>query len=390
MKLFFCTILEPEKYNGATIYTSRILHAIHELGLDLEVAMIQFYSGPNPQPENKWVAQLQELKSKGIIFEVFPAKPRFFSFLKAYVRLLINVVQKRRNIDVFAFRLFWFQPIAVLFKMLSRKLTTLWFHDGIIEEMYFVHPDLKHRILVLIAGMFEKIGARFVDFQFPVSNKMLNYSHDKGIQGRKGSIVLPCVVETERFTPRQLTDISFKNEKPIIIGFSGSIAPWHGFEEGCRFLEFLGKHHYIKFRVLTPTVERAKKILDSYLIDYIIETVKHNEVSQRMDYWDFALVPAIGGLCSQVSSPLKATEALAKGHPLIVTPETGDFADIIRKENVGIVFDPDNESSWSSTLDSFRILLDNYGDVSKKARKIAIERYGIDNITKILRITLNI
>lgn len=115
------------------------------------------------------------------------------------INLIRDALCQFKKIDVFAFRLAYFQPLGMIIKAIRPSVVTLWFHDGIVEEVYFVHPDFKHRVFWRIFEFLEKLGSRFVDWEFPVSEKMLNYSLTKGIQGRKGSVVLPCVVELNRF-----------------------------------------------------------------------------------------------------------------------------------------------------------------------------------------------
>lgn len=74
MKLIFCTAFDTTEVTGATIYSTRVLQAIHILGLKVEVVMVQFYVDNSPPLENNWFHGLRDLKAKEIKFTVLPAK----------------------------------------------------------------------------------------------------------------------------------------------------------------------------------------------------------------------------------------------------------------------------------------------------------------------------
>lgn len=389
MKIFFCTSIDPTKGNGATIYTARVLLALHRVGLDVEVALFQCYQGATPPPEREWVPRLRDLISKGIVFKSFPIKPNVLSLVGAFMKLIVYVFRHRvYQRDVFAFRTFSFGPLTMLVKLIRPRLITMWFHDGIIEEIYFVHPDLKHRLMVMLANIMEKLGAYYVDWEYPVSEKMKGYSFNKNLQGRRGSVVLPCVVETDIFVPRSSQLLTPRN--PIVVGYAGSMSSWSGFEQGCHFLAFLAKHIELELHILTEDVASAKNISTKFGLITIIESVNHNEVAGKMDLWDFALVPILRGLRTEVCSPLKATEALAKGLPIIITPSVGDFSDLVDKENIGIVFDPDRISTWPNSVDQLNKVLRDYDAISRKARQIAEEHYSWDLLPAYFRSVLNV
>lgn len=380
MKVLFCTALEPTKANGATIYTIRVLRALHSLGHDVKVCMIQFYSATDSPRREEWVPGLRELQEIGVIFEVYPARPKLSSFAAAYIRLAREFLVSMRNIDVFAFRLAYFQPFCAIAKIARSSVATSWFHDGIVEEIYFVHPDSKHRGLMHLFEFFEKCGSRFIDWEFPVSEKMRDYSRRKGIHGRKGSIVLPCVVELDRFYLRPAPKNS--SNDVVVVGFAGSLAPWQGFEDACRFLQYLSRFMAVKLHVLTSEIEKAKSTAAHYQLDALLEWTQHENVPQKMDQWDFALAPQRAGLRTQVCSPLKATEALSKGIPLIIAPEVGDFSELVKRHGIGIVFNPDNSDDWYGAVDNIKQILNNYQAVSLRARNLAGEFYAWDILSQ--------
>lgn len=353
------------------------------LGMEIEFAVIQMFTGDAPEPMTAWAPALMELKAKGVVFTVFPAKPRIVSFLKAYAGFAIHVLRAIGHIDYYAFRSFYFQPLCILVKLFRPRISSLWFHDGIVEEISFVHPDFLHRIFELFANIMEMIGARFVDWEFVVSEQMKLYSKKKKIQGKRGSIVLPCVVETDKFAPnKQGTRMP---AGPVTIGFAGSLAAWQKFEEGCRFLSYVGNTYAIRLHVLTAEIDKAASVAEKYNIDATIESVAHDEVPSKMANWHFALIPVEGGIVTEVCSPLKVTEALAVGLPLLIAPRIGDFSDLVVSQGIGVVFDPEDEASWQGALDRFKVLVRHYEEVSIRARAIAVDRYDWGLMVNILR-----
>lgn len=369
MKVLFCTALEPTKANGATIYTARVLRALHSLGLDVRVLMIEFYSAAAPSHGEEWVRGLQQLQETGVTFEVYPAKPKLSSFATAYIRLTRELFRGLRNADIFAFRLAYFQLLCATVKAVRPSVMTMWFHDGIVEEIGFVHPGPKHRMMMRLFTLFETCGSRFIDWEFPVSEQMLVYSRKKGLQGRKGSVVLPCVAELDQFHLRPTSRSG--SSDTVVVGFSGSLAPWQGFEDACRFLEYLSRFMAVKLHVLTSEIDKSRHIAAHHQLDALVEWTQHENVSAKMDQWDFALVPQRAGLRTQVCSPLKAVEALSKGIPLIISPEVGDFSEFVRRHGIGVVFDPDNRGEWHAVVDNIKDILDNHQAVSIRARNLA-------------------
>jgi glycosyltransferase involved in cell wall biosynthesis len=386
LRLLFCTVLAPTKANGATIYTARVLRALCNLGLQITVFVIEFGNADPSRATIHWIPALQALRREGVIFRSFPAKPRPWLFIRAFVRLTRMVLREVRECDIFAFRLAYFQPIAVLVKTMRRTVATWWFHDGIVEEVYHVHPDPKHRLLAQGFGLLEKCGSRFVDWEFPVSERMRAYSVKKGIVGKRGSIVLPCVVELDRFRrrPPRVT-----GDGTVVVGYAGSMASWQDFEGSCRFLESLNKGLAIRLHVLTSQTDAARAIAAMYHLPARVESVPHEDVSVQMDLWDFALVPQHAGPITKVCSPLKAAEALSKGVPLIICPDVGDFSYLVREYGVGVVFDPDDDRTWQGAAEILARLLDTYDEVSARCRRLAEERYGCDTVEARLREVLN-
>lgn len=376
----------PTTSNGATNYTLRVLNALRHVGLSMEVLVIQQYKAEEAPPFESWVPGFRELGEAGVKFKVFPASPGLYSFFMAYCRVARELLRQPKRIDVFAFRLAYFHVLCVLVKLFSHKTTTAWFHDGIVEEIYLVHRDRGHYLLTKFFGLLEWVGARFVDWEFPVSRRMLEYSRQRGMFGRRGSAILPCTVDTELFYMRPLSQKA--GNETVTIGFAASLAPWQGFEDGCRFLRYVSQELKVKLHVLTSAVGDATQVARRYGLDVVVEWVPHHCVTEKMDQWDFALLPQNAGLITQVCSPLKATEALSKGIPLLVAPNVGDFSAIVAGENVGVVFDPSDPTGWSLTVDAMRAILRSYPDVSHRARKLAVDNFSSDLLVQTIGVML--
>jgi glycosyltransferase involved in cell wall biosynthesis len=375
MKLTFFTGINKSSRSGETIYISRILKQLQEKGADTVVYAINF------SKINEEV--VDELKFKKIKFRYYE---RDRGFYKEYFKLIINSINDIKNSDYVACRLFYFQPVALLAKLINPKCQVIWFHDGIIEELYFRHPDIKHKIIISFGSHLERVFSRFIDWYLPVSNKMKEYSSKKGYKYKKDCLLLPCVVEIDKFVPSS----KIINKNQIVIGYSGSLATWQGFEEGCMFIKFLtDKGYNIKFEVLTQEKEKAIIILDKFCISGGVKTVTHEQVPEEMKKWHFALSPKLGGLITKVSSPLKVAEAMAMGLPLIISKDVGDYSDIVEKNNFGIVVDFTNKESWTNLLEKFDYIIENYGSLNTKIRDYAQKNLSIELIWQVFSKIIN-
>ncbi len=382
MRVALFTGLDPRRYSGETVYVLRVLRALRELGCDVAVYMAEM-SDAHYADQKEW---LDDFSIAGVSYVALSTKSTAMSMCHTVYRL-IREAKRQGPWNAVLYRLGYFQTVALLRRSMFPAATLVWLHDGIVEEITFRHPDLHHRFIERIFSALEFVGSRFADWEIPVSNAMQEYSVSKGYKPRLGYHVVPCVVETDRFVP------SFRdtlNLPRVTFGFAGSLSPWQGFETACAYLATIQDTGIVvQLNVLTPRVVQARAIMEQFGLAGVVKSVPHVCVPEEMNQWDFALSTQTGGVITQVCSPLKITEALAKGIPLVLTPDVGDFSRMIHEKRIGMVIHPECCEQWKGTVHQIREISQDYRRVQERARKLAEEMYSVERMLKVLRAVLS-
>lgn len=367
--------MDPSVNNGATIYVSRVLKVLRELGVNVTVAALVFGL------QQREIERVSSLDIPGVDWRVYVASKSGGSFLRAWQELARYSIRQAERFDVVLFRVAFMHPVIVGMRRANPAIRTVWLHDGIVEELSYRHPDLLHRLLERLFTRLEVIGATVTDLEIVVSHAMAEYSITKGYRPRR-RIVVPAPVDTSRF---RLRDTHVVRWPYLRLGYAGSLAKWQDFEGMCRFVEFLkSRDVVVELDVLTQDVDEARKALQKFNIRHSVQSVSSEAVAEIMESWDFAFALHRRGLPTNVCSPTKVAEAWALGLPVIVSRDTGDVSKMAENYGIGVVIDTSDRSDWSESVTRMKAMVDQYSDVMQRARRVAEEYFSTGRLRSAL------
>ena len=221
-----------------------------------------------------------------------------------------------------------------------------------------------------------------------VSDAMRDYAVSRGVPADRIA-VLPNGVDTARFHPQadgqRVRERYGLGDRPVI-GFVGSLKPWHG-------LEFLVDAVSL-IRARCPEVvllvvgtgpglsELQARVAREGLAGHVVLAgrIAHDEVPAHLAAMDLTVAPYIDQ-DGFYFSPLKVVESLAVGRP-VVAPRLGQLTRLISDGVTGLLYSPGDQQSFVDRVT--RLLLDRPGRLAMglRAADAARATFGWDRIAR--------
>ncbi len=253
-----------------------------------------------------------------------------------------------------------------------------------------LEEEERHRILKLkhIARAIERRCFHSATHIVCVSQSLKGYIESAGVSPARVSC-LPNGVDTRRFNPSidpGPVRRRYALEDRPIIGFVGSLKPWHGltflFEAMC----LLGTRN-AKCRLMVvgdgPEFRNAaKRVNEPGLKGRIVLTgsVPHDEVPAHLAAMDLTVAP-YAQTDSFYFSPLKVVESLAAGRP-VVAPGIGQLNDLIQDGITGLLYPPGDMETFVSHMDRLASDPALRGAMAEQARRDAVDRMSWDRVVE--------
>jgi glycosyltransferase involved in cell wall biosynthesis len=258
---------------------------------------------------------------------------------------------------------------------------------GIIEE--FKHSSnrwsgLKYLILRQLEKKFlHRFGAITV-----VSEGMRKYlERNYGIPPARMA-VLPCVADQDTFGYRPDSRLEIRRdlglEDRIVFVYSGICAPWQCIPEAIACFKLIKDFdERAFFLILSPDRELFLQYLSCLdPEDYCVLSVEHSLMDRYLSSADCGFLIRKRDIINRVASPLKFSEYLICGLPVIIGPEVGDFSNMIQKEGIGAVIDPDHPEGWKNRLSPLLKQISNNGkDLKNSCYQLALNRFCWESVS---------
>jgi len=298
--------------------------------------------------------------------------------LKALTLILISAyawkLSRRSQLILCTFGSILFAIPAVVVSKLRGKPVVL---DYIDIELYGV-PDSICRYFIRKAAVV-----------FAISH----YLKDKAISyGCKNVVYVPTFVDTNFFRmeaeSRERFRDRLKHEKnEIVIGYAGSLAPF----EGLLFLlqAFKGlaaKYPNVRLdivgrRLLRTDCDIPKLATDLGLGSKVsaIEPVPRADYPGLLSAFDILCVPRTDCLISRAANPIKVTEYMSMGLP-VVCSSIGEMSIIITHKVNGFLAKPGDAADLEKTLEEVVLNREESREVGQNGRREIMEEYSLDII----------
>jgi glycosyltransferase involved in cell wall biosynthesis len=219
-----------------------------------------------------------------------------------------------------------------------------------------------------------------------VSHALKRYIEAEGIPSYRVSC-LPNGVDTQRFNPttdptpmRARYDLG---DRPVI-GFVGSLKPWHGMEALFDAMSLLSARSEDQRLLIVGdgpgfhyAMQRAE---DDALKGRIVLAgkVPHHEVPAHLAAMDLTVAPYIAQE-GFYFSPLKVLESLAAGRP-VVAPRLGQLNELIEHGVTGLLYEPGNLNAFAQSVHGLLSDPQRRSMMAENARRHAVARLSWESV----------
>ncbi|MDG5800306.1 glycosyl transferase [Marinilabiliaceae bacterium ANBcel2] len=178
-------------------------------------------------------------------------------------------------------------------------------------------------------------------------------------------VIIPCTLSikkelTDNNVPDNLNKFLNDHQDGVICVFSGGNGKWQQLDKVCSFAEnIVGKQGNIAFLFLSPTSPEISKLIEKFP-DRIFNTlIKPKLIITVLKKCDYGIVLREKNTTNRVASPVKIAEYLYAGLKVIISPNVGDYSELITANNFGYIHNEQycENLSKPSTADKNKIHL---------------------------------
>lgn len=181
------------------------------------------------------------------------------------------------------------------------------------------------------------------DFRISVSEKLVEYWIKNYNYCRGQELIMPCSVN-----PSFKMDLNDKNyelfpglkKDDVLLIYSGSLAGWQSFKILSEILKkFLNENSNVKILFLSKEQEEIARLVEEFPNTIYRKWVKPEEVKDYLLLGDYGLLIREKNITNHVASPVKFAEYLMSGLTVIMTPDIGDYSELIQSQKNGLIID---------------------------------------------------
>jgi len=211
-----------------------------------------------------------------------------------------------------------------------------------------------------------------------------------GLQGRDvAHEVVPCCADLDVFTfnseerQRRRAELNLGDRTTIV--YSGSIGGWYLTSEMADFfLQVLRNRSDAHFLWLTPgNPELIDTVMGQRCINrtsYTVKKILPAEVASYLSAADVGIAFYKPGFSKLATSPVKITEYLACGLPVILNAGIGDSDVVLNESGVGTLVGEFTEAEYLNAWKAVEPLIANANETRRRARESAIRRFDLHSV----------
>lgn len=198
--------------------------------------------------------------------------------------------------------------------------------------------------------------------------------------------VIPCGVSRALLAPAVRIRPSAGLDKPFVVGFLGSLKPWHGIERlVSAFQRLMDIHPGYRLLVvgdgpLRQVVEECRRACSDPECVRITGEVRHEEVAGYLREMDVGVAP-YPELPGFYFSPLKIFEYAAAGVP-IVAARSGQIAEVLTHRQSALLHPPAMPGKIVRHIERLRTRPELRARIARRAHRIVAARYTWDHLAR--------
>ena len=227
-----------------------------------------------------------------------------------------------------------------------------------LEEFPSMIPDKKIVTSIIQA---EKNAVETAVYKIAVSSKLVEYWRSTYNYKGDNHIIIPCTLSNSLI----YSDDQNRGEK-ITLVYAGSTAGWQSFEKVSGLIRKFIIEQDIEVLFLSEPSSEIDALIKEYPNAVKMQWVDHKDVYKHLALADYGILIRDENLTNYVASPVKFAEYLVSGLKVLISPNLGDYSELVEKENLGVVLSNDLPQLTKVTL----------------ADKKRIREYAIENFSK--------
>lgn len=200
--------------------------------------------------------------------------------------------------------------------------------------------------------------------------------------------VIPCCVDTKKFTfdararEKRRGQLNLSDETLFV--YVGKYGSWYLVDETIDFFKaVLETNESAKLLIVTQDapeifleIFKKKNVGEQ---SFFITSAAHAEVAEWLAAADVGLALIKPLPSKRGSSPVKTSEYLASGLPIISNAGIGDLDALIEREKVGAVLSDFTEKDYAAALQTVNALLENE-NLRERCRRTAYEHFDLEAV----------
>ncbi len=306
-----------------------------------------------------------------ILHDIFP------DWLKMIIKGTVKTIKLMNNNSIGILHARSFTPalISLIIKILyGTNIRFIYDNRGLfIEEQVYTGKWSENSLKVKISRKLEYLILKNSDKIIVVSDQFRNYLSEKynKLFDHKITVIRNRTV----ITPIKYKD-DIKQNKKVTGIFSGSGARWQNIPELNNMIKTASEvFPDIEFKIFTyrDAYQHSENDPINLSTNVKLYNLEPAEVKKEMLTGDFGILLRQKVQLNKVSSPLKFSEYLSCGLPIILSEGIGDTEEIINKYGVGVII---RDKDYIDALTRLQELLKN-SDIKKKCHLVAEIEFNI-------------
>jgi len=363
---------------GASIHVREVVAALRSQGHELRVYSPDIDPAANPEPD-----VFRRVVLSGIAAELAPALRTDVQAVdhlaNEYTRLLyVEFLQRVLLPELESWQPDFIYERYALFGYAGVELARRLRVPLVMEVNAPLREEQERYRILALRETGEKLERRILTSAgalFVVSEPLAAFARGIGVDAGRIE-VLPNAVDTDRFSPEVAAapDARFGVEDERLIGFVGTLKPWHDVDT---LVQAVGMLHArdARYRLLMvgdgPRYDDLVALQAPYLRLY--GAVDHARVPALLAAMDLIAVP-YGGEDDPYFSPLKLFEAMAMAKP-VVGARVGQVPLIIEDGVDGLLYEPGDAAGLASRIEAAFARGDRGAALGAAAREKVLAKY---------------
>jgi glycosyltransferase involved in cell wall biosynthesis len=216
------------------------------------------------------------------------------------------------------------------------------------------------------------------DSQIAVSSKLIDYwIKEYGYKGDNNKII-PCSV-ADSFNNVELKKdsslIDGLEEDDVLLIYSGSLAGWQSLDNLEEVLSAFLKNEKVKILFLSKSHTTIEELQNKYPNRIFRKWLSPIEVPRYLALGDYGILLRKDNWTNRVASPVKFAEYLSAGLKVLISKSIGDFSDLVRDNNLGIVVD-------SMDIDSLQVSIEPMYASAVRIKEFAKNNFSKESVSK--------